>query len=121
MPLTVEDPLTPVHWAVRHCSDPLLADAQAALRAGETLTFGSVRIDREGVVVGRRRALPWKELRLARLQPGKIALYRRMPIFPWRTIRLDRVPHPTLFVKLFRELAPEVEVDDPNVKPWNPS
>lgn len=121
VPLTVEDPLTPVHWAVRHCSDPLLADAQAALRAGETLTFGSVRIDREGVVVGRRRALPWKELRLARLQPGKIALYRRMPIFPWRTIRLDRVPHPTLFVKLFRELAPEVEVDDPNVKPWNPS
>jgi hypothetical protein len=121
VPLEVEDPLTPLHWAVRHCSDPLLADAQAAIRAGETLTFGSVRIDREGIVVGRGGSVRWKKLRLARLQPGKIALYRWMPIFPWRTLRLDRVPHPTMFVKLFRELAPEVEIDDPNAKPWNPS
>ena len=121
VPLTVSEPLTAIHWAVRHCSDPLLVDAQAALRAGETLTFGAIGIDREGIAVGKRRALPWKQLRLARLQPGRIALYRRMPIFPWQTIRLDRVPHPTLFVKLFCELAPAVEIDDPNVKPAGPS
>ena len=29
VPLTVEDPLTPVHWAVRHCSDPLVDDPNA--------------------------------------------------------------------------------------------
>lgn len=121
VPLTISDPLTACQWAVRHCSDPLLADAQAALRAGETLTFGAIRINREGIAFGKRRALPWMQLRLLRLQPGRIALYRRMPIFAWKTIRLDRVPHPTLFVKLLRELAPEVEVDDPNAEPSSPT
>lgn len=90
-----DDALTAIQWIVKHCSDRLLPHAQAALRAGETLTFGHVRIDREGIAF------------------GSDALFKRVPVLSWRTIRLDRIPHPTLFARLFRELAPRVEIDDP--------
>jgi hypothetical protein len=32
---------------------------------------------------------------------------------PERLIRLDRVPHPTIFAKLVTECGPNVEVDEP--------
>ena len=98
---------------MRHCSGRLLPDAQAALRSAETLTFGDVRIDREGIAVGRDATVAWGEIRLARMQPGSIALFKRLSVLPWRTVRLDQPPHPTLFVKLFRELAARVEIADP--------
>ena len=113
VPLAVDDAATAFQWIVKHCSDRLLLDAQAALRAGEALTFGDVRIDREGITFGKDAAVAWSEIRLARLQPGSIALFRRRSPLPWRTVRLDRIPHPTLFVRLFRELAARVEIDDP--------
>lgn len=113
VPLAVNDAVTASQWIVKHCSDRLLPDAQAALRAGETLTFGDVRIDRECIALGKDAAVAWSAIRLARMQPGSIALFKRISMLPWRTVRLDRIPHPTLFVRLFRELAARVEIDDP--------
>ena len=113
VPLAVNDAATAFQWIVRHCSDRLLPGAQAALRAGEPLTFGNVRIDRGGIAFGKDAAVAWSEIRLARMQPGSIALFKRFSVLPWRTVRLDKLPHPTLFVKLFRELAARVEIDDP--------
>jgi len=94
-----------------HCSHPLGADAQRALRDGETLTFGRVRLDAQGLRVGRRHAA-WTELSLVRCQPSRISFFRRQKVIPWRTVRLDRVPHPTVFVKLVRERALRFEVDN---------
>jgi hypothetical protein len=113
VPLALEGAAEAAQWIVRHCTDPLLADAQAALRAGETLTFGKVRIDREGLALGDKPKVAWSSLRLTRLQPGSISLFRRLPVLPWRTVRLDRVPHPTLFARLVRELSVRVEIDEP--------
>jgi hypothetical protein len=113
VPLRLVDSAGVFQWMVKHCSDPLFPDAQAALRAGETLTFGDVRIDREGIAFGKAARAAWNEIRLARMQPGSIALFKRNPLLPWRTIDLVRVPHPTLFARLFRELASNVEIDDP--------
>lgn len=113
VPLIIDDAVGAANWILRHCSNRLLDDARRALRAGETLTFASVRIDQEGITFATGVTLAWKELRLARMQPGAIRLFRRMPLLPWRTIRLDRVPHPMLLTTLIRELAPRVEIDDP--------
>ncbi|HVY49678.1 MAG TPA: hypothetical protein VHB21_27480 [Minicystis sp.] len=34
-------------------------------------------------------------------------------MLPWRSVRLDQVPHPTLFVELVASLAKRLERDDP--------
>jgi hypothetical protein len=117
IPLEVVDGGIVFQWIVKHCSDALFPDAQVALRAGETLTFGDVRIDREGIAFGKGATVPWSEIQLARMQPGSIALFKRARLVPWRTIHLSSVPHPTLFARLFRELASNVEVDDPLTAP----
>lgn len=99
-------------WVIRHCSNPLRADATRALREGETLKFGKVELDRDGIR-GRSWATRWSDLSLVRCAPGRITFFRGQKIIPWRSIRLDRVPHPTIFAKLVTECAPKVEVDDP--------
>jgi hypothetical protein len=82
-----------------------------ALRAGETLRFGDAALDATAISFKRGRCA-WADLRLVRLQPGKVAFLRHTTLWPWRTIRLDAVPHPAVFTTLVRELAVRVEVDD---------
>ncbi|MDI1482967.1 DUF6585 family protein [Polyangium sp. y55x31] len=111
IPLHVELGHEITRQIVRHCSLPLAADAEKALRAGETLTFGKVRIDAQGIILGKSRAA-WKDLRLVRMQPGRIVFFRGQTVIPWRTVSLDKVPHPTVFMNLVRACAPRIEVDD---------
>jgi hypothetical protein len=112
VPTEVEDSLALMRWILRACSDPLLPDARAALEAGETLTFGPIQLDREGLSVRGARAR-WEEIRLLRASLGSMALFRRRPVFPWRTIELDSVPHPTVFARLVSERVAKVERDYP--------
>lgn len=97
---------------VQRCSGALQADAVRALQRGETLTFADIQLDRDWIR-GPRWAARWADLSLVRYAPGRIALFRGQRIVPWRKISLDRVPHPTIFVKLVTERAPTVEIDDP--------
>ena len=101
-----------VRWVTRHCSDPLRVDASRALSDGETLTFGTIQIDREGIR-GASWASRWQDLSLVRHVPGGVCLFRWQHVIPWKTIELDRVPHPTLFAKLVSECAKKVETYDP--------
>jgi hypothetical protein len=107
VPLLVERGNDVMRWVDRHCSLCLLPDARTALQNGETLTFGRVSFDSQGIVFGTVR-VAWSRIRLVRMLPGQVALFQWMPVFPWTTIRLDRVPHPGLFVRLLREAAPKV-------------
>src|SRR5262249_31679623 len=111
VPLHVELGYEVTRQVVRLCSQPLAADAEQALRAGETLTFGKVRIDAQGITLGQSRAA-WKDLKLVRVQPGRSAFFRGQTVIPWRTVALDKVPHPTVFMNLVRVCAPRIEVDD---------
>lgn len=111
VPLVLEDAVGAANWILRHCSEPLISDARAALRAGESLTFGEIRIDRDTITVGKRAPVTWKEVRCAHLRSGSIALFRRMPFFAWRTVRMDRIPHPMVFARLVRDLVPRVKID----------
>jgi hypothetical protein len=99
-------------WVLRQCSSPLVPEALRALRAGETLTFGDVRLDRSGIR-GRSWGAAWDELRLVRYAPGRVTLFRRQTVLAYRSILLDRVPHPTVFARLVTECAKKVDVDDP--------
>jgi hypothetical protein len=96
---------------ILHCSHPLRAQAAEALKAGETLTFGSLKLDRTWLR-GPRWAVRWSDVSLVRFMPGRMSIFRRQRFIPWRTIGLDRVPHPTVFIELSKRCASKVELDD---------
>jgi len=108
VPLQVEHADDLARLIIRRCSLSLVADAEKALRAGATLTFGRVRIDAKGISVGNSRA-EWSNLRLVRMQPDRISFFRAQTVIPWRTVAFDKVPHPTVFVKLVQSLAHRIE------------
>jgi hypothetical protein len=110
VPGRVEDAVTLFRAITRRCSDALLPDARKALSAGQVLTFGKVRLDAEGIDCrGRTR---WQDLSLVRQQPGRLAFFRGQTVIPWRTVKLDQVAHPTLFVALVGGCARKLEVDN---------
>ena len=115
VPITVQDGVDVLRVVLRRCTDPLASDARAAIAAGEPLHFGDVTIDRDGITVAGALAR-WSELAVVRMQPGRVALCRASTLWPWRTVRLDKVPHPTLFVALVAGLAKKIERDDPAAK-----
>jgi hypothetical protein len=118
LPLGVSGAAALTSGVLRACAGPLVIEARRALDEGETLTFGQVKLDREGIVVGGARC-SWSEIRRVMSQRGRVRLYRRFPILAWRTVRLDRIPHPTVFISMVSErVAGRVRVDDPIVIPF---
>jgi hypothetical protein len=108
---------TVVGAILRACSQPLVAEARRALDEGEPLTFGRVRLDREAIHV-RGKRLPWSEAKLMVVSHAKVRIYRRFPLFAWCTVRLDAIPHPTVFVALAAARAGRVRVDDAILVPF---
>lgn len=108
IPIDVDDGAQVARVILRRCSAVLASDAKEALASGETLTFGPVKISTSSIEIGDRR-VAWGALSLVRFLPGRIAFFRGQTIFPWRTVHLDRVPHPTLVMKFVAELAPRKE------------
>lgn len=94
----------------RACSYPLIAQAEEALAAGEVLTFGKVLIDREGIMVGDAKHA-WSAIKLSRFQVDRVCLFVSQTVIPWRAISWNDVPHPRLFFRLLRSLAPDQEND----------
>jgi hypothetical protein len=117
LPLGVIGAPTIAGAVLRACSQPLAADAREAFQHGETLVFGDVRIDRTGISVGRARR-SWSELRLGVVARGRVFLYGRLPVLSWRTIRFDRVPHPTVFIGLLGGVLPKLRIDDALIVPF---
>ena len=54
----------------------------------------------------------WADIRLVRLQPARVALFRRLPLLPWRTVPLDRIPNPSIFCALIAQSVKDVRRDD---------
>jgi hypothetical protein len=96
---------------ILHCSHPLRAQAAEALKAGETLTFGSLKLDLTWLR-GPTWAVRWSDVSLVRFTPGRLNIFRRQRFIPWRTVGLDRVLHPTVFIELSKLCASKVETDD---------
>ena len=112
VPMRLERGAELCSWVLRNCSTVLRADALRSLAAGETLTFGEVSIDRNGIR-GPSWSSPWKDLSLVRASPESLQLYRGQRLFSWRKIRFDAVPHPTVFLELVKVCVPWMELDNP--------
>lgn len=118
VPMALEGAEAVLAAVLAGCSMPLFEEARVALREGETLTFGAVRLDRGGIEAGGARA-PWGELRKAAVHRGRLYLYKRWPLFAWRTIRLDRVPNPTVLAGLLvAHLPGRLRIDDLLLLPY---
>src|SRR5262249_32792618 len=117
LPLGVVDAGALANAVLRACSGPLVLEARRALDEGGALTFGRIQLDRRGISVAGAR-LSWPEIRLAVVQRARVFLYRRFPIVSWRTVRLDRIPHPSVFVALVTACARKVRVDDQILVPF---
>jgi hypothetical protein len=111
VPLAFEGAAAFTGAVLRETSGPLLVEARQALGEGVKLTFGRIQLDREGISAGRTR-LEWRSIRLVVFQRGKVSFYRRWPIISSLTVRLDRIPNPTVFGGLVTSRAPRVRVDD---------
>jgi hypothetical protein len=116
VPLAFEGAAAFAGAVLRETSEPLLVEARQAMREGVTLTFGRVQLDRDGIVAGKTR-LDWRSMRLVVFQRGKVFFYRRWPILSSLTVRLDRIPNPTVLGGLVASYAPRVRVDDRIVVP----
>lgn len=114
VPLVGDGAATIVEAVTQHCSDPLLREAREAMAEGQTLTFGPAKLDAAGIAVGGKRA-SWSELGEVVIEPGRVLLFRRSPILAWRSMRLDRVPHPSVFLTLLA-----AKVGPPSVDPRLP-
>jgi len=90
----------------RRCSKPLESPALDALRRGEPLHFGPYTLDETGLRT-RRWSLCWEELREVRLLPGQVKLFRWRWV-AWKTISLDAMPHPTVFLRVMQGFANRV-------------
>jgi hypothetical protein len=108
--LEVEKPILLGNAVLRACSTPLLADARSALSRGEELTFAKIKVTEERILLP-RASVKWKDLRLVRMLPGRLAFFRRQAIFPFRNVGLDQIPHPTVFIAIVRDHAPHFELD----------
>jgi hypothetical protein len=108
VPLTVRDADVLLRAIVTHCSHPLGAGATEALRAGETLTFGRVKLDETGLR-GRFWQIRWSDVTLVRMTGGRIHLFTWQRVVPRRSIGLDQVPHPTVFLRLVKERVKKFE------------
>ncbi|HTN86498.1 MAG TPA: DUF6585 family protein [Sorangium sp.] len=111
VPVEVADGQEVARRVLQCCSRPLLDEARRAVTEGGVLTFGPVRLDAEGITI-REIRVAWGEVSLVRLQSGRVAFFRGQTVFPWRTVDLDSVPHPTVFARLVTERAPRVEHDE---------
>lgn len=107
IPTRVDDADELILAIQRRCSTPLETPARAALREGEPLRFGPLTMDETGLRAKHWDA-PWESLREVRFSSGRVQLYRRQGVVPWRTIALDQVPHPSVFVKLMQGFAARV-------------
>jgi hypothetical protein len=119
VPLTVQDFSALADRVQEEVLARQLPAAEAALRAGERLTFGAVAIDSEGLRVG-EQALPWAEFtgfsfpwHDVGVAANMVCLHANDPVEPWAAVPAKDVPNAHLLVTLARSWA-----DDPGVLPF---
>ncbi|NUO51250.1 MAG: hypothetical protein HOV80_20525 [Polyangiaceae bacterium] len=108
VPLFVHDAAAVLRAVVAGVTQPLVAQAEEALRAGEELDFGNIRITEVDLVAAGVR-FPWKEIE-ATVRRGSIELTRAEDSIA--KITCDGVPHPRLVCQLVRRLAARSKIED---------
>jgi hypothetical protein len=71
--------------------------------AGQTISFGSLTVNRDGIAT-RNRSLPWSEIKGARILAINGVVLEKLGVPPWWLFSAQRVPNYSLFVALVRAI-----------------
>jgi hypothetical protein len=72
------------------------------LKSHETLHFGPLRLEPEGIGYG-RSLLPWEQVDFAGIDDGKILVRKKDKTFSWCSVGAGKVPNLCLFLALAKE------------------
>ena len=64
----------------------------AAYQTGQTLTFGEVRVNQQGITVG-KRLLAWSQVKSVALQDSRLVIYDITRRKPWCKLKTKRTPN----------------------------
>ena len=67
----------------------------SAFQAGQTITFGGVQTDRQGITLG-KRMLPWSQIKSVTLLGNQLVIYDISQRKPW--CRISALSIPNLFL-----------------------
>lgn len=69
-----------------------LPTAIDAYQTGQTLTFGEVRVNQQGITIG-ERSLPWPQVKSVTLQESKLAVFDITQRKPWSSLKAKEIPN----------------------------
>lgn len=116
VPTAVSDSVLLVTSLIRLCQGPLLAEAQEAIKRGEELNFGLVRINPDSVTV-KGASRKWRDIRSVVVSHGRAHIYGRAPLLAWRTIHLDRVPNAPVLLGIIAQRTSAIRLEDRFILP----
>lgn len=100
-----------LHGAIdRTCITPLISTAKIAFARGETLTFGPIAVDRDGVETAKGN-LAWRDVQRVRIGGGKVSVLRRGGDVPWTWARLRDVPYVRVLGSVLQQATTVENVD----------
>lgn len=76
-----------------------LPTAIDAYQTGQTLTFGKVRVNQQGISIG-ERSLPWPQVKSVTLQENKLAIFDITQRKPWGSVKAKEIPNLFLLFEL---------------------
>jgi hypothetical protein len=63
-----------------------------AFRAGQTITFGTVQTNQQGIAVN-KRVLSWSQIKSVALQGNRLVIYDITQRTPWCRLPAERIPN----------------------------
>lgn len=82
----------------------LLPQVIAAYNAGQTITFGPLSVNQQGLVNILGHVLPWSEIKGIDIQRGYIAVSRAGKWLKWSNEPVRKIPNALVFINLVRSL-----------------
>lgn len=80
-----------------------LPKAISSFDAGQTISFGSLTVNRDGIAT-RNRSLPWSKIKGARILAINGLVVEKSGVPPWWLFPAQRVPNYSLFIALVRAI-----------------
>jgi hypothetical protein len=84
----------------------LLPQVVAAYNAGQTITFGPLSVNRQGLTNILGKLLPWSEITGIDTQSGYIAVRQAGKWLKWSNQPVARIPNAFVFLALVKSLLP---------------
>jgi len=92
-----------IAWVMQQITDQL-PNAVALVQQGQTVGFGDLGINAEGLVSTRHGVLPWRELQEVQVVQGYVKLRRAGKWLPWSNQPAAKIPNLFVFLTLADQL-----------------